>query len=241
MNGASSWGIASAGNWLFGGMDNWLNKGMSFKQSFSTANNPIVFSGNYHPGSNSWSNSQVNAHRLVGAMANAERGVHSYIAGFSGMGRYPEGPLFTTTPFDQFVGESPLAYGVAAVKNVDAVSGATIDAGPYEGRYWRDGMPIIYINNKSILVVSVTYNSYVNVNDIKLYREFSNYLNIKNPNISIKYHPINTKLGGTSMMLMEWILVPSLFPIPKFETKEKWDFHKQFTKVEYYRNARIIK
>ena len=34
------WGIASAGNWLFGGMDNWLNKGMSLKQSFSTANNP---------------------------------------------------------------------------------------------------------------------------------------------------------------------------------------------------------
>jgi RHS repeat-associated protein len=107
------WGIASAGNWLFGGMDNWLNKGMSFKQSFSTANNPIVFSDNYHPGSNSWSNSQVNAHRLVGAMANAERGVHSYVAGFNGMGCYPEGPLFTTTPFDQFVGDSPLAGGVA--------------------------------------------------------------------------------------------------------------------------------
>jgi len=101
---------------------------MSFKQSFSTANNPIVFSGNYHPGSNSWSNTQVNAHRLVGSMANAEQGAHSYIAGFSGMGRNGEGPLFTTTPFDQFVGESPLAYGVAAVKNVDAVSGATIDA-----------------------------------------------------------------------------------------------------------------
>ena len=107
------WGIATAGNWLLGGMDNWLNKGMSFKQSFSTANNPIVFSGNYHPGSNSWSNSQVNAHRLVGAMANAEQGAHNYIAGFSGMGRNGEGPLFTTTPFDQFVGESPLAGGVA--------------------------------------------------------------------------------------------------------------------------------
>ncbi len=86
---------------------------MSFKQSFSTANNPITFSANYHPGSNSWSNSQVNAHQLVGAMANAERGVHSFVAGFSGMGRNGEGPLFTSTPFDQFVGESPLAYGVA--------------------------------------------------------------------------------------------------------------------------------
>ena len=109
------WGIASAGNWLFGGMDNWLNKGMSFKQSFSTANNPIVFSGNYHPGSNSWSNTQVNAHRLVGAMANSERGVHSYVAGFSGIGRNGEGPLFTSTPFDQFVGESPLCIGVAEI------------------------------------------------------------------------------------------------------------------------------
>jgi RHS repeat-associated protein len=126
------WGIASAGNWLFGGMDNWLNKGMSFKQSFSTANNPIVFSGKYHPGSNSWSNTQVNAHRLVGAMANSERGVHNYVAGFSGMGRNGEGPLFTSTPFDQFVGESPLAGGVAAVRNVDAVSGPAIDVGPYE-------------------------------------------------------------------------------------------------------------
>jgi RHS repeat-associated protein len=102
-------GIATAGNWLFGGMDNWINKGMSFKQSFSTAYNPIVFSANYHPGNNSWSNTQVNAHRLVGAMANAERGVHSNIAGFSGMGRYGEGPLFTSTPLPQFVGESPLA------------------------------------------------------------------------------------------------------------------------------------
>ena len=214
---------------------------MSFKQSFSTANNPVTFSANYHPGNNSLSNTQVNAHRLVGSMANAEQGVHSNTAGFSGMGRNGEEPLFATTPLPQFVGESPLAGGVAAVRNVDAFSGATIDAVPYEGRYWRDGMPIIYINNKSILVVSVTYNSYVNVNDIKLYREFSDYLNIKNPNLSIKYHPINTKLGGTSMMLMEWILVPSFFPIPKLETKEKWDFHKQFTKVEYYRNARIIK
>jgi len=78
-------------------MDNWLNKGMSFKQSFSTANNPIVFSGNYHPGSNSWSNTQVNAHRLVGAMANSERGVNSYVAGFSGMGRNGEGQAWVTT------------------------------------------------------------------------------------------------------------------------------------------------
>jgi hypothetical protein len=87
---------------------------MSFKQSFSTANNPVTFSANYHPGSNSLSNTQVNAHRLVGAMANAERGVHSNVAGFSGMGRYGDGPMFTTTPFDQFVGESPLAGGVAS-------------------------------------------------------------------------------------------------------------------------------
>ena len=108
------WGIATAGNWLFGGMDNWINKGMSFKQSFSTAYNPIVFSGNYHPGNNSWSNTQVNAHRLVGSMANAERGAHNHIAGFSGMGRYGEGPMFATTPLPQFVGESPLAYGVAS-------------------------------------------------------------------------------------------------------------------------------
>jgi hypothetical protein len=177
------WGIATAGNWLLGGLDNWQNKGMSFKQSFSTANNPVTFSANYHPGNNSLSNTQVNAHRLVGSMANAEQGVHSNTAGFSGMGRNGEEPLFATTPLPQFVGESPLAGGVAAVRNVDAFSGATIDAVPYEGRYWRDGMPIIYINNKSILVVSVTYNSYVNVNDIKLYREFSDYLNIKNPNL----------------------------------------------------------
>ena len=122
VKGVSLWGIATAGNWLFGGMDNWINKGMSFKQSFSTANNPIVFSGNYHPGSNSLSNTQASAHRLVGAMANAERGVHSNIAGFSGMGRYGDGPLFTSTPFDQFVGESPLAYGVASAR-----MGYTID------------------------------------------------------------------------------------------------------------------
>jgi hypothetical protein len=65
-------------------------------------------------------------------MANSERGVHNYVAGFSGMGRNGEGPLFTSTPFDQFVGESPLAGGVAAVRNVDAVSGPAIDVGPYE-------------------------------------------------------------------------------------------------------------
>ncbi|MFZ5429247.1 MAG: hypothetical protein ACOZDD_03365, partial [Bacteroidota bacterium] len=104
---------------------------MSFKQSFSTANNPIVFSGNYHPGSNSWSNSQVNAHRLVGAMANAERGVHSYVAGFSGMGRNGEGPMFATTPLPQFVGESPLAGGVAQTpkdrKRVTLATGMTDD------------------------------------------------------------------------------------------------------------------
>jgi RHS repeat-associated protein len=124
-------GIATAGNWLFGGMDNWINKGMSFKQSFSTAYNPIVFSANYHPGSNSWSNTQASAHQLVGVMANADRGVHSYVAGFSGMGRYGEGPLFTSTPLPQFVGESPLAIGIAqspiAQKRVTLATGMTSD------------------------------------------------------------------------------------------------------------------
>lgn len=86
---------------------------MSFKQSFSTAYNPITFSANYHPGSNSWSNTQASAQQLVGAMANAERGVHSDVAVFSGMGRYGDGPMFTTTPLPQFVGESPLAGGVS--------------------------------------------------------------------------------------------------------------------------------
>jgi hypothetical protein len=46
-------------------------------------------------------------------MANAERGVHSNVAGFSGMGRNGEEPLFATTPLPQFVGESPLAGEVA--------------------------------------------------------------------------------------------------------------------------------
>ena len=69
---------------------------MSFKQSFSTANNPIVFSANYHPGSNSWSNTQASTHQLVGSMANAERGAHNHIAGFSGMGDIFEYPLYST-------------------------------------------------------------------------------------------------------------------------------------------------
>ena len=104
---------------------------MSLKQSFSTANNPITFSANYHPGSNSLSNTQVNAHRFVGAMANAERGVHSYVAGFSGMGRYGEEPLFTSTPLPQFVGESPLAGGIAQTpkdrERVTLATGMTSD------------------------------------------------------------------------------------------------------------------
>jgi hypothetical protein len=45
-------------------------------------------------------------------MANSERGVHNYVAGFSGMGRNGEGPLFATTPLPQFVGESSLANGL---------------------------------------------------------------------------------------------------------------------------------
>jgi hypothetical protein len=64
-------------------------------------------------------------------MANAERGVHSNVAGFSGMGRYGDGALFTTTPFDQFVGESPLAGGIAQTpkdrKRVTLATGMTDD------------------------------------------------------------------------------------------------------------------
>ena len=74
-------------------------------------NNPITFSGNYHPGNNSWSNTQVNAHQLVGAMANAERGVHRNVAGFSGMGRN-----FNSWLSDHFIFESEfrIDYGLQA-------------------------------------------------------------------------------------------------------------------------------
>ncbi len=248
------WGIATAGNWLFGGLDNWLNKGISFKQSFSTANNPIVFSGNYHPGSNSWSNTQVNAHRLVGAMANSERGVHSYVAGFSGMGRNGEGPLFTSTPFDQFVGESPLAGAVAAVKNVDAVSGPAIDVGPYEGRYWRHGMPTEYYVGNNILVVSVSNHTYLNILNDQLKYDFFRKLYSSTPYLSRNYrfHPVNTDLSYSMGLMTFWsylVLDAPLWTPHTFRNAHEGciramefsrsNHHKKL--LRYYRNYHIIK
>jgi hypothetical protein len=95
---------------------NWINKGMSFKQSFSLNNNPFVAGVNYHPGNNSWSNTQANAQNLVEQHAANTQSINELVAGFSGMDREPSnyGDFIIN---QQFVGESPLANGVASSGN----------------------------------------------------------------------------------------------------------------------------
>jgi hypothetical protein len=55
------WPISWAGNWAIGGLDRWLNGHQTFNQAFSVKNNPVVFSANYSPSTNQFSNSQVDA------------------------------------------------------------------------------------------------------------------------------------------------------------------------------------
>jgi RHS repeat-associated protein len=55
------WPISWGGNWLIGGLDRWLNGKQPFKQAFSVTKNPVVFSGNYSPSANKFSNPQVEA------------------------------------------------------------------------------------------------------------------------------------------------------------------------------------
>lgn len=79
---------------------------MPFKQSFSLNNNPFVAGVNYHPGDNSWSNTQANAQNV------ATQDISIQISGFSGM----DSELSGYEDFvinQQFVGESPLVDEIA--------------------------------------------------------------------------------------------------------------------------------
>jgi RHS repeat-associated protein len=77
------WPISWGGNWFFGGMDRWLNGKQSFKQAFNPLKNPVVFSGNYSPSDNKWSNYQVDAFKTTRSMDQFEQSFDRYIDGFS--------------------------------------------------------------------------------------------------------------------------------------------------------------
>jgi len=112
-SGEINWPAIWLGNWIFGGMNNWINGGMPFKQAFSFKNNPMVASVNYHPGNNSWSNTQANAQNLVGQMAGGQQNINTTIAGFSGWNPISGSPRFGNGDIvnQQFVGESLSSVG----------------------------------------------------------------------------------------------------------------------------------
>lgn len=68
-----NWPIVWAGNFLIGGMDRWINQKQPFKQAFSPANYPVVFSTNFSPGNTTkqnyfgFSNAQSEAQKIAGS------------------------------------------------------------------------------------------------------------------------------------------------------------------------------
>jgi RHS repeat-associated protein len=68
-----NWPIVWAGNFLIGGLDRWINQKQPFKQAFSPANYPVVFSTNFSPGNTTkqnyfgFSNAQSEAQQIAGS------------------------------------------------------------------------------------------------------------------------------------------------------------------------------
>ena len=101
---------AWAGNYLTGVVDNWINKEMPLGEAFKAT--PVVAGTNFTPGNITrqnnfgFSNPQVDAHNI------ANQDISVQISGFSGMDQELSG-YGDFVINQQFVGESPLAGGVA--------------------------------------------------------------------------------------------------------------------------------
>ena len=110
---------------------------------------------------------------------------------------------------------------------------------PTVGAKWQSGMPTVYGNGPNALVVSTLTNKYVNIDSKELYWQYADVLKEKGK--SFKYHPINTTPRGTSMMLLELLLVPSIVPLPNPETKKIWDEKYYEFLIYYYSRDGLIK
>jgi hypothetical protein len=140
--------------------------------------------------------------------------------------------LVETTPF------LGVGWGVPSGQGgIDAISGAASPAFPREGYTWKEGMPTTYSIGKTTLVVSTSSNKYLNINNRELYWQFADYVHSKGS--SFKFHPINTLLDGTSMMILGMLCTPN--PLPDWEVKEKHDRMLELRKVDWYMKSGIIK
>ena len=107
-------GLSILGNYVIGWLDNVINKEMSAKEALRNTN--FVMGINFSPAdfnnqNRGISNSQVNAHNMVGQIAAGQQNISGQLAGFSRMDSYSMPEL--SLPTEGFVGISPLAGGVA--------------------------------------------------------------------------------------------------------------------------------
>lgn len=89
---------------------------------------------------------------------------------------------------------------------VDAISGAAIDAGPYIGRMWKEGMPNEYNINGQVLVVSLENSVYTDLMNPNLKTQFFNelYGNTTLLNRNYRFHPVNVDMSSSMGIMTAW-------------------------------------
>jgi RHS repeat-associated protein len=80
------WPISWAGNFIIGGLDRWINGKQPFNQAFSVTKNPVVFSANYSPSTNTFSNYQVDAYNAVVNQERVWKNLGEFVASQRGTG-----------------------------------------------------------------------------------------------------------------------------------------------------------
>jgi RHS repeat-associated protein len=112
---------------------------------------------------------------------------------------------------------------------------------------WSDGMPTDVVLNGQTYVVPYESDSYVNVNDINLRRQFADQL--RSQGKYYKYHPLGMQLSGNTITFLHtWARLanpiptwPTIVPMPDQSIKSNAEHKNNMLMLYYYRKENIIR
>ncbi|WP_010664687.1 hypothetical protein [Marinilabilia salmonicolor] len=131
------------------------------------------------------------------------------------------------------------------LSDVDAISGAAIDAGPYEGRCWSERMPKVSFNKQKLLVVYNQSGKYIDIRSQKLRLQFYDIHYKDVPSWARGPHPVDRNSDFENvygiMSFISCFLVDAPVITPKtFDTAEEYQ-RMSVSNYQERRNKVLVK